>query len=243
MKPRRVLTALLLSAALAGIADVRAQPTSGNATNGHPTNQNLFDTEPYLPEHYAERVARFESQPVRSDRIIFLGNSITEGGNWAALTGDSTVVNRGISGDVSFGVLERLDDITRRRPSKLFVMIGVNDIGKDIPEAVIANNVRKAIEEVQEESPHTQIFVQSVLPVDPAYPNFPQHYDKEHQIIRLNRLLRNVAAESNVKFVNLYPLFLDNVGWMEDRFTSDGLHLSPAGYELWVDYLKQNGYL
>jgi len=61
---------------------------------------------------------------------------------------DSTVINRGIGGDITFDVLQRLDDVIKRKPSKLFILIGINDIGKDIPDAVIADNYRKIITRV-----------------------------------------------------------------------------------------------
>src|SRR5688572_4929081 len=91
--------------------------------NAQVTNQRLFDTIPFLPEHYARRVAQFEKEPVVTGKIIFLGNSITEGGPWAELTGDRSVINRGIGGDITFSVLARLADIIRRKPSKIFILI------------------------------------------------------------------------------------------------------------------------
>lgn len=207
------------------------------------TNQRLFDLTPFLPELYARRVAQFEQEPVVPGRIIFLGNSITQGGRWGDLLGDSTVVNRGIGGDITFGVLDRLADVTRRQPSKVFIMIGINDIGKDIPDEVIADNYRKIIEEVQAQSPATAIYVQSLLPLNPAYPGFPQHYDKEDHVLRVNKLLRDVAAATRCQFVNLFPLFLDAQERLDEKYTRDGLHLNDEGYQVWVAYLKQTGYL
>src|SRR5690242_9560234 len=64
-----------------------------------PTNQRLYDTTTSMPEVRASRLAKFESEPVVTGRVIFLGNSITQGGDWATLTGDSTVINRGIGAD------------------------------------------------------------------------------------------------------------------------------------------------
>ena len=84
-----------------------------------PTNQRLYDTVTSMPDLRASRIAKFEAEPVSTGRVIFLGNSITQGGDWAKLTGDSTVVNRGIGADVTFGLRTRLDDVTRRKPSKL----------------------------------------------------------------------------------------------------------------------------
>ncbi|HEV2124389.1 MAG TPA: GDSL-type esterase/lipase family protein [Chloroflexota bacterium] len=231
---RRILTTALLGLLLLpGIAGAQTPVT----------NQRLFDTIPNLPELYARRVAQWEGEPVVTGRIIFLGNSITQGGEWGQLLGDSTVLNRGISGDITYGVLKRLDEITRRRPSKLFILIGINDIGKDIPAAVIADNYHKIIREVQAQSSAPQIYVQSVLPVDPDYPGFPQHYDKQHQVDRVNRLLKHVAVTTNTTYVDLEPVFLDARGHLDPRYTTDGLHLNEQGYRVWAEYLRKTGRL
>jgi lysophospholipase L1-like esterase len=231
----RLRCLLLLGLGLAGAPVGLAQDTL--------TNQHLFDTIPFLPGHYAQRKALFAQQPARTGRILFLGDSITEGGPWHRLLGDSTVINQGIGGDITFGVLQRLDEVVRHRPTRLFLLIGINDIGKDIPVAVIADNVRKIIEQVQRRSPETQVFLQSVLPVNADYPGFPQHYDKEHQVLRLNPLLRAVAVARGCTFINLYPLLLDAQERLDARYTGDGLHLNEAGYAVWVQYLREAGYL
>jgi lysophospholipase L1-like esterase len=207
------------------------------------TNQKLFDTIGFIPEHYGPRIAKFQSEPVVTGRIIFLGNSITEIGNWKLLTGDTTVVNRGIAGDITFGVLKRLDDIIARQPSKVFLLIGINDIGKDIPDTVIADNIRKIVTIINQGSPSTKVYVQSVLPVNPDFKNFPQHYDKQEHVLHLNAILPKVIASTNCNFVNIFPLFLDSRQRLDATLSVDGLHLNTKGYGIWVDYLKKNGYL
>jgi len=207
------------------------------------TNQRLYDTIPNLPQHYMDRVAAFAKEPIVTGKVIFLGNSITEGGNWQALTGDKTVINRGVSGDVTYGILKRLDDITSRKPSKIFILIGINDISKDFPDAVIVDNYKQIIEAIKKQSPQTKIYVQSILPVNPQYPRFLQHYDKADHVIAINRDLQALATTQQVSFINLYPLFLDAQGRLDAKYTYDGLHLNDEGYKLWARFLKENGYL
>jgi lysophospholipase L1-like esterase len=228
----------LLSAVVAVLSDPGLAGAQSSATN-----QRLSDTAPVLPDLYAQRMAQFEREPVKTGRVIFLGNSITQGGDWVRLVGDSTVINRGIGGDVTYGVRRRLDDVIRRRPSKLFILVGINDISRDVPDAVIADNHREIIRAVQAGSPDTRIYVQSVLPVNPDYPGFPQHYDKQEHVVRLNRLLRRVAASTHVRFLDLYPLFLDGRNRLDAKYTVDGLHLNELGYHVWVDFLRKTGSL
>ncbi|MFI5160998.1 MAG: GDSL-type esterase/lipase family protein [Sphingobacteriales bacterium] len=207
------------------------------------TNQKVYDTIPFIPEHTPQRLAVFANEPVVTGKIIFLGNSITEMGNWKKATGDATVLNRGIGGDITYGVLKRLKDITDRQPSKLFILLGINDIGKDIPDAVIADNYLKIVNEIHSKCPQTKIYVQSVLPLNPMMKNFPQHYDKEEHVLAVNKLLKANAPAGKYTFVDIFHLFVDANGRLKSELSYEGLHLKPQAYPIWVDYLKKQGYL
>lgn len=208
-----------------------------------PTNQNLFDTIPFIPEHTPQRLAIFSKQPIVKGVTIFLGNSITEAGNWGKLLNDTTVLNRGIGGDITYGLLKRLDDVTAREPKKLFILIGINDIGKDIPDSVIAYNYFKIIKQVHAKSPNTKIFVQSILPLNTLHAGFPQHYDKAEHIPKVNAMLKANATAMDYTYITLTPLFADKNGRLKDEYTYEGLHLKSEAYVIWVDYLKKMKYL
>ncbi len=207
------------------------------------TNQRLFDTIPFIPEHTPQRLAQFAKEPIVPGRIIFLGNSITEMGNWKTVTGDTTVINRGIGGDITYGVLKRLKDVTDRQHSKVFMLLGINDIAKDIPDAVIADNELKIVKAIHKKCPQTKIYVESVLPVNPTIYNFPQHYDKEGHVLALDKLLKANAAAGDYTYVDIFHLFADADGRLKAQYTYEGLHLKPAAYSIWVDYLRKMGYL
>jgi len=207
------------------------------------TNQRVYDTIPFIPEHTPQRLAQFAKEPVVTGRIIFLGNIITEMGKWKDVTGDTTVLNRGIGGDITYGVLKRLKDITDRQPSKLFILLGINDIGKDIPDAVIADNYLKIVNEVHSKCPQTKIYVESILPLNPTMKNFPQHYDKEEHVLSVNKLLQANAAIGQYIFVDIFHLFVDTDGRLKNELSYEGLHLRPEAYPIWIAYLKKQGYL
>jgi lysophospholipase L1-like esterase len=210
---------------------------------GQITNQRLFDTIPFMVDHYAKRMARFESERIQEGSIVFLGNSITEGGDWKKLTGDTKAANRGIGGDITFGVMKRLTEIVIARPSKVFLLIGINDIGKDIPDAVIADNIRKIVDRINREAPSTRVYVQTILPVNPLIKNFPQHYDKNEHVKSTNVLIQKALVSVQATLINTNKLFSDAKGFLNEEFTSDGLHLNAAGYTYWVAYLKTSGAL
>ena len=204
-----------------------------------PTNQRLYDTVTTMPDLHASRVAKFEAEPVVTGRVIFFGNSITQGGDWPALTGDSSVINRGIGADLTLSLLGRVADVIRRKPSKLFILIGINDISKDIPDSVIAAEYRVLVDSVRTQSPTTKIVVQSILPLNPTVKNFPQHYDKQNHVVAVNRLLARMAKETGATYVDLWPVVIDAHGHLDAGLTGDGLHLTRPGYERWVAYLKK----
>lgn len=207
------------------------------------TNQNLFDTVPFISEQAPQRLAQFASEPIIPGKIIFLGDSITEMGDWKKVLNDSTVINRGICGDITYGVLRRLKDITDRNPAKVFILVGINDIGKNIPDVEIIDNYLKTVREIHDKCPNTAIYVQSILPVNPRLPYFPQHYNKQEQILALNKLLAVCACRENYTYIDIFHLFADFDGLLGSQYTYEGLHLRQPAYPIWVNYLKKQGYL
>lgn len=207
------------------------------------TAQVSYDTIPNLPEHYAARFEKFKKEPVVLGKVMFLGDDVTEAGNWRKLLKDSTAINRGISGDNTFGVLQRLDEITKRKPSKIFLLIGVNDLSKNIPNEVIIENIFAIVGKIRSASPKTKIFLQSLLPLNPGVKDFPANLSKQENIREINGQLKKYGDIFKFTYIDIYNQFLDNQNALDARFTYDGLHLNAAGYLRWVSYLKKSAYL
>jgi lysophospholipase L1-like esterase len=165
--------------------------------------------------------------------VVFLGNSITYGGDWNGMFPSLLIKNRGISGDVTQGVLDRLDRVLETRPAKIFLMIGINDLAFGRNEEEILANIKRIIREIRQGSPETILYLQSLLPVNPDYPVFSNHTDKGLQIKNINRVLRRMAGDYGAVFVDLYPLFVGQDDKLDPRYTKDGLHLTAAGYSVW----------
>ncbi len=205
-----------------------------------------YDTLPNVPDHWVKRYELFKTEPIVPGKVMMVGNSITEGGDWKMLLNDATVINRGISGDVTFGVLNRIQDITDRKPSKLFLLIGVNDLSRSTPEDIIIQNIKKIITKIHEGSPDTKIYVQSILPLNESFKNFMWQYGfggKKDKVIYINKIVMESAKKLNFTFIDLYNQFLDKDGNLEANFSYDGLHLNAAGYEHWSNFLKKKKYL
>ena len=203
--------------------------------------QGVFDTT-YNNYLYDSRLAYFKDLPVSEGEIVFVGNSITHWGDWAELLNNAKVRNRGIAGDISFGVLARMDEVISRKPEKIFLMIGVNDIGRKIPLSMTLRNYERILSLIKQKTPASKVFVQSVLPINNDLINRKYFTGTNKEIARLNIELEKLAARLSVPYLNLNRLFLGADGQMQAKYTYDGIHLSAAGYLLWSRFLKDNKY-
>jgi lysophospholipase L1-like esterase len=192
----------------------------------------------YRPGSYNLRLALFESYPNSTQDIIFLGNSITYGTDWNELLQMPHARNRGISGDISFGVLQRLREVTEGHPAKVFILIGINDISRNIPDSVILRNDERIVERIQKESPYTKIYFQTLMPVNNQFTQHKNHYNKDEHIRTVNDGIKKLAAKYHVTLVDLHPHFLDENGRMNAAYTMDGLHLNEKGYQVWKQVLQ-----
>jgi len=202
-----------------------------------------YDTVPNLPEHYWVRMEKFKREAAIAGKTVFLGNSITEGGQWKKLLKDSTIINRGISGDNTFGMLARVNEIIKLKPAKLFILIGTNDLSKNIPDEAVIENIFSFVSKIKGASPNTKIYVQSILPVNETVKIFPQQFNNASHILIINDQLSRYADRLRYTYIDLYSKFLDEQGKMKMAYTTDGLHLSAAGYQHWIEVLKTLKYL
>ena len=197
----------------------------------------------YRNSYYEQKVSQFRLLPKAKKEIIFLGDSITDIGEWIELWKNRRVRNRGISSDNTFGVLARLDEVTSRNPAKIFLLIGINDIARNIPDSVILRNYARIVQRIRTESPRTRLYVQSILPTNSAFSEYKNHQNKTDHIAWLNAQLRSLCKRTEAIFVDLHSAFADGEGKLDRQYTNDGLHLTGAGYRHWQAFLEKNGYL
>ncbi len=183
--------------------------------------------------YYLQRVSHFETLPQTKDDIIFAGNSITDGAEWGELFHDLHVKNRGISGDITAGVIHRLDEIANRKPAKVFLLIGVNDLARNITTDSIVKNIFLITKYLHQQAPSTKLFIQSILPVNNIYGKFNTHTNKGEEIKIINAQLKKEATNSDYTFIDLYASFTDENGKLKANLTNDGLHLKGEAYLIW----------
>ena len=174
--------------------------------------------------------------------IIFIGDSIVEYYPLQELFGTAkTIVNRGIRGYQTRLLLENLDaHLYGDAVDQIVLLIGTNDIGKDIPMNEALDNLERVIQSIARDYPLSQIKLLSILPV-----NEGEKY-KQTVYIRTNEKIREwnqayealASAYMQVDFVPVYDSLTDTEGQLKKDYTTDGLYLSVAGYQVLSEALK-----
>ncbi|GAA4279912.1 GDSL-type esterase/lipase family protein [Gaetbulibacter aestuarii] len=195
----------------------------------------------FCPEYYDDMVEAWSKMPVVAPEYLFLGDSITEQGNWVERLQNKTVLNHGIKGDISISVLRRLDETIRQQPKTILLMIGTNDLAKDIPETEVIKNTFEIIRRLHEGLSDTTIFLQSILPVNNTIPAFEARFDNAEAIQNINRALIQPPSELTFNYLDLHEDFKDEHNRLISACTTDGLHLTEKGYQHWLNILKEEG--
>lgn len=187
--------------------------------------------------YYVQKKTLFEQLPNTKNEIVFLGDSITDGCEWSEMFDNDRIRNRGISGDVTQGVLDRIEEVTESQPHKVFLMIGVNDLAEGRTSDYVVKTILDIVEAIQQQSPKTIVYVQSILPVNDHYGKFKGHTSKGDKILAVNRVLMG-GVNGQYHYLDLHSKFLDKEGKLDNSFSNDGLHLTGEGYLRWADIIK-----
>lgn len=164
--------------------------------------------------------------------LCCLGDSITQLFEWQDAFPGLRVTNRGIGSDTTAGILARLDSVAAAKPRAVSIMAGANDLVEEgwTPEGV-AENFRAILTGLRERLPGAALIVNSMLPTAASHPNRPE------DIRAVNRELEALCQELGAVYLDLFQDFADENGDLRPEYNRDGIHLTPAGYGLWLSRL------
>lgn len=202
------------------------------------TNLTSYFRPTTTSSYYIEKQTLFENLPKSTDTIYFLGDSLTDGCEWNELLSNPKIKNRGIMGDSTEGVLNRLKQITQSKPQKIFIMIGINDLLNNIETTKILDNYQKIITTIRNDSPKTKIYIQSVLPLNFELDKSKRPINNQN-ISDFNNSLKNLTDNSTIFYIDLFPAFLDSSNQLNKQYTLDGIHLNGSGYLLWKNQVSK----
>ena len=192
-----------------------------------------------ISEGDIRRETLFDLLPIYKDNIIFIGNSITNGCEWAELFNNNKIKDRSIPGDNSSGVLNRINKIAKFTPQKIFLMIGINDLSWGVKIDSIIYNYANIIKRIKSLSPQTKIYIQSILPVNDDF-----EIVSNKDVIELNSRIKKISMENNLTYIDIFSHLLDSSGKLSREYSNDGMHLLGGGYLRWKNilepYIKDN---
>ncbi|ROQ41247.1 lysophospholipase L1-like esterase [Frondihabitans sp. PhB188] len=162
------------------------------------------------------------------EKLVFLGDSLTEGGDWAARFPNDEVVNLGVGGDTTMDVLARIDDVVAADPDSIVLLIGTNDFASKRSVEQVVRNIETILVDLRRLLPGVRLLLQSIAPRDVEY---------SARIQDANRHLRQFAATVRAQYLDLWPALAVGDA-LDPDFTEDGLHLTTAGYDAWVSELE-----
>lgn len=210
---------------IGGIAGVEAKVASAL----HAAPNALYDV----------RTSVYSSIVIPSGGEVFIGDSLTENYPWRfAFPG---AINMGIDSDNVAGVLARESEVYRLHPSKVFIMVGINDLIRNRPPSYILSTYTRILDNLRQNVPQASVYVESVLPFNPqkfqlTYGYLPSGLTNS-KIATFDAALGRLAQSLGDHYLDLYPDFLVN-GELPANLTPDGLHLYAAGYSVWLRALS-----
>jgi lysophospholipase L1-like esterase len=185
---------------------------------------------------YRDANAELKAPAPGENRIVFFGDSITDGWKLADSFPGKPYVNRGISGQTTPQMLVRFrEDVIDLQPKAVVILAGTNDIagntGPMTVEQIEANYTSLA--ELAAAN-HVKVVLSSVLPVN-NYTRESQEFFADRppaKILELNRWLKNYCAAHSCIYLDYFSAMVDDKGLLNKELADDGLHPNVAGYKV-----------
>ena len=174
----------------------------------------------------------FSAVPINAGDIVFVGDSHIERFLLNEYYPCSNIRNRGIGSNTTVQVINRLGEILNRKPAKVFIQAGINDLATGCSADSTFTNLTKIVGMVRVASATPYII--SLFPTRGA----DGHLNEA--IRQVNMRLAEYCIRKNVEFINLYPGLAVN-GELDKDLTSDDTHLNSKGYGLWKKVM--DGYI
>lgn len=177
---------------------------------------------------------RIRALPPDARRVVFLGDSITDGWRLAEYFPGKPYVNRGIGGQTTPQMLVRMfPDVIDLKPAAVILLAGTNDLARNtgpVTLKMIADNVQAMTELARLHN--IKVILCALLPISDYTPRKQTEHRPPADILKLNAWLREYAAKVNAGFVDYHSALVDEKGFLKDGFSNDGLHPNAKGYEL-----------
>ena len=197
----------------------------------------------YFEIYYNEHVEsyRVQNANLSKGQIVFLGDSITDlyhlDDYYADL--DKACYNRGIGGDTTSGVINRLQvSLYDIEPSEIVLMIGINDINGGKSNEEVIKNYKFILDDIKTHLPSTKVFTMSILPMDDRMSGAVNVPAQNERVMEVNTSISQMASEHSYTYVDLFSMMKDENNKLISSYTDDGIHPNASGYQVWTNLLK-----
>ena len=175
-----------------------------------------------------------------SPNYLFLGDSITEMYDLEKYFPDDPVVNSGVGGNTTDDILEDMQQrVYQYNPSKVFLLIGTNDLQDGKTPDEIFENIKRIVEGIQENRPEAKIYLESIYPVNRNFENSGAQDRHNEDIKEINKKIEEYCMEEDLTYIDLYSVLEDENGDLRAEYTNEGLNLSEEGYDIVTETLKK----
>ena len=184
---------------------------------------------------YREANTKVAAPAADEQRVVFFGDSITDGWKIAEYFPDKPYINRGIGGQTTPQMLIRLrPDVIAHKPKAIVLLAGTNDIASNtgtMTNEMIQDNFI-AIAELAKANGIKMIF-SSILPVHDYNPQRPMTKGRPpERILQLNAWLKEYCAKNGHTYLDYFSKMVDDKGFLKAELANDGLHPNAEGYKI-----------
>ena len=165
-------------------------------------------------------------------RILLIGDSITEAFNTSKLLPEFKITNKGVYGDNTVGVLNRLrEDVIEEKPDIVSILIGTNDFALEKSDDEILENIEEII--ISLKAIDAEIVFCSILPVSNIINR------SNERISSVNNGIEKLTVKHGINYWNIHKDFIETNGAIQKKYTYDGLHLNETGYYHWANLFRE----
>lgn len=189
---------------------------------------------------YKNKVAKFSEEKHEEGKIIFIGDSMFSYWDINSNLKNDNIINWGIGGDTTLGVLDRLDILIKLKPKVVVVSIGSNDLIR-IPNTTfedIAYRINLIINKLEDNIANVEVHVLSILPILNKEGITNQNYLRERTNEQINEI--NDLLETYTDTIDVNSILKDTFGNLDANYTSDGVHLNKEGYKIFSKEIALN---
>lgn len=188
-----------------------------------------------------------EINEIVNKNYVFLGDSITDFYDLDNYFDNKySIVNSGMNGNRVDDILKNMNDrVYRYNPSDVIILIGINDIlYKNSSTDEVTKKIEKITKQIKKHNPYCNIYIQSIYPTNDKWKkehndSVPDESILKEKILKINKNIKKYCKENKITYINVHDSLVNKDGYLDNKYTNDGLHPNEKGYEIITKIIKK----